>query len=252
MTIYTVALGKGGTTKTTTAAELAFRLAATGRRVLAIDSDEQGNLSTRLGLTDETEVAGTTADVMRGMDAEDAAIPSPTAPGVDVLAGTPALNQISGERTPEVTVCWRDYLPTLDRWDDVVIDTPPALSILTQAGLTGAEHVIVPVPMEGEAIEQTRRLVVFMEERIRKTRLNRNIEIGTIIPTKFRANRSLDQEVLEVLQGVYGAKVTVPVRETVTVRDAYLAHMPVGAYDPGCTASLDYAEALAHLVGGKN
>ena len=61
MTVYTVALSKGGSTKTTTAAEIAAALAAAGRRVLAIDLDQQGNLTTRLGLTDDSEVPAVAA-----------------------------------------------------------------------------------------------------------------------------------------------------------------------------------------------
>ena len=59
MTVYTLALPKGGTGRTTTAAELVAHLAASGRRVLAIDLDQQGNLSHRLGFTSDTEVNGT-------------------------------------------------------------------------------------------------------------------------------------------------------------------------------------------------
>ncbi|MGO4610890.1 ParA family protein, partial [Variovorax sp. 2RAF20] len=84
MTIYAIALSKGGSTKTTTAAELAATLAAAGRRVLAIDLDEQGNLTTRLGVTEDAEVSGVAADVLIGdATAEEAAFPSPTVPGVD-------------------------------------------------------------------------------------------------------------------------------------------------------------------------
>ena len=62
MTVYAVALSKGGSTKTTTAAELVAALARRGRRVLAIDLDQQGNLSRRMGLTDSTEVSAVAAD----------------------------------------------------------------------------------------------------------------------------------------------------------------------------------------------
>ena len=66
MTAYAVALSKGGSTKTTTAAELVAGLARAGRRVVAIDLDQQGNLSTRLGITPQTEVGGVAADVLTG------------------------------------------------------------------------------------------------------------------------------------------------------------------------------------------
>src|SRR5690349_24443498 len=89
MTVYAVALSKGGSTKTTTAAELVTALAQQGRRVLAIDLDQQGNLTTRLGVTDDTEVAAVAADVLTAAaSASDAAIPAPSVPGAHLLAGT--------------------------------------------------------------------------------------------------------------------------------------------------------------------
>ena len=64
MATYTVATPKGGVGKSTTAAELVLALSQRGRRVLAIDLDQQGNLTTRMGLTASSEVDGTTADVL--------------------------------------------------------------------------------------------------------------------------------------------------------------------------------------------
>ena len=66
MTVYAVALSKGGSTKTTTAAELVASLARQGRKVLGIDLDQQGNLSTRLGITQATAVDAVAADVLTG------------------------------------------------------------------------------------------------------------------------------------------------------------------------------------------
>ncbi|WP_454921831.1 ParA family protein, partial [Actinomyces naeslundii] len=78
METYTVATPKGGVGKSTTAAELVLALSQRGRRVLAVDLDQQGNLTNRLGLTASSEVDGTTADVLAGeLDLDQAATPSP-------------------------------------------------------------------------------------------------------------------------------------------------------------------------------
>jgi chromosome partitioning protein len=136
MTVYTVALSKGGSTKTTTAAEIAAALAAAGRRVLAIDLDQQGNLTTRLGLTEDSEVPAVAAEVLTGeATAAEAAVPSPTVPGVHVLAGTHDLADMDTHQVPDLVTALRDHLPTVaERFDDVVIDTPPALSGLGGGG----------------------------------------------------------------------------------------------------------------------
>ena len=126
MTVYAVALSKGGSTKTTTAAELVAALARRGRRVLAIDLDQQGNLTTRLGVTDDTEVSAVAADVLTAeATAPEAAIDAPSVPGASVLAGTHDLASL--DHRPEVITALRDHLPEVaGEWDDVVIDTPPA------------------------------------------------------------------------------------------------------------------------------
>ena len=131
MTIYAVALSKGGSTKTTTAAELVAALARRGRRVLAIDLDQQGNLTTRLGVTDDTEVSAVAADVLTAeATAPEAAIDSPSVPGASILAGTHDLASL--DQRPEVITALRDHLPEVaGEWDDVVIDTPPALGRVT-------------------------------------------------------------------------------------------------------------------------
>lgn len=158
MTVYTVALSKGGSSKTTTAAELVAALAATGRRVLAIDLDQQGNLTTRLGLTDDAEPAAVAADVLTGAaSALEAAVPAPSVPGASVLAGSHDLANL--ETRPEAISSLRDHLPEVaGEWDDVVIDTPPALGLVTLAGLAAADVVVGPVECATEAYDQLQRL----------------------------------------------------------------------------------------------
>ena len=88
MAVYTCALPKGGSTKTSTAAEIALALTRRGFRVLAIDLDQQGNLSTRLGITPETPIEATAAEVLdASATLREAAEPAPTAQGVDVIVG---------------------------------------------------------------------------------------------------------------------------------------------------------------------
>lgn len=247
MTAYTVALSKGGSTKTTTAAEVVACLARAGRRVLAIDLDHQGTLSQRLGVTDETEVPGTAADVLTGeADAGQAVVPSPSVPGAHVLVGTYALNGL--ETRPEVVTSLRDHLPEVaEQWDDVVIDTPPGQGLVTLAALAAADVVIAAVATEGEAYDQVARLEELIEHRV-APRLRKGQRLDWIVPTRHDARRLHDRDVLEALREDYGARVTSTVRETVTVRDSYLAGMPVSLYAPKAEVSADYAAALAPVL----
>lgn len=247
MTVYTVALSKGGSTKTTTAAEVVAALTRAGRRVLAIDLDHQGTLSARLGVDDDTEVPGTAAEVLTGQaDAGQAAIESPTVPGAHVLVGTYDLNGL--ETRPEVISSLRDHLPQVaGEWDDVVIDTPPGQGLVTLAALAAAEVVIAAVATEGEAYDQVGRLEELIEHRV-APRLNPGAQLDWIVPTRHDGRRLHDRDVLAALREDYGARVTSTVRETVIVRDAYLAGMPASVYAAHAEVSTDYAAALAPVI----
>ena len=246
MTVYAVASPKGGSTKTTTAAELTAALARRGRRVLAIDVDQQGNLTTRLGITRAHPVAAVAADVLSGeATATEAAIPSPSVPGAYVVAGTHDLAAV--EHRPEVITALRDHLPEISaEWDDVVIDTPPALGVVTLAALAAADVVVASVACETEAFDQLDRLVAVVEKRI--TRMRPGQQVDWIVPTRYDGRRLLDRDVVAELTRRHPGKVTTPVREAVAARDAYTAGQPVSVYAPHSGIAADYAAALATIL----
>ncbi len=248
MTVYTVALGKGGSSKTTTAAELVAALAASARRVLAIDLDEQGNFTTRMGVTDDTEVAAVAADVLTGdASAIEAAVPAPSVPGASVLAGTHDLATLANR--PEVITSLRDHLPEVaGEWDDVVIDTPPALGLVTLAALAAADVVVGPVECATEAYDQIRRLDEVIAQRI-APRMRPGQHLHWIVPTKYKHGRLIDREVVELLNEQYPGRVTSPIREAVAAKDAYTDGKPVSVYAPRHPIAEDYADALAPIIG---
>lgn len=249
MTVYAVALSKGGSTKTTTAAEVAAALAAAGRRVLAIDLDQQGNLTTRMGVTRDTEVDAVAADVLTGeATATEAAVPAPSVPGAHIVAGTHDLADV--ESLPEVVSALRDHLPEVaGEWDDVVIDTPPALGSVTLTALAAADVVIAAVACETEAYDQLGRLVQFVDKRV-APRLRPGQRVHWIVPTRYDARRLLDREVVELLHDRFPDRVTSPVCEAVAARDAYTDGKPVSVYVPESKIASDYAAALAPVIAG--
>lgn len=249
MTVYAVALSKGGSTKTTTAAEIVTALAHQGRRVLAIDLDQQGNLTRRLGVTDDTEVVAVAADVLTAAaSASDAAIPAPSVPGAHLLAGTHDLANL--DHLPEVVTALRDHLPEVaGQWDDVVIDTPPALGLVTLAALAAADVVVAAVACETEAYDQLDRLVQVIAQRI-APRMRPGQRVHWIVPTRYDGRRLLDRDVVDMLTEQHPGRVTSPVREAVAARDAYTSGMPVSVYAPGSGIAADYAAALAPIITG--
>lgn len=249
MTVYAVALSKGGSTKTTTAAELVAALVRRGRRVLAIDLDQQGNFTTRLGVTEDTEVSAVAADVLTAeASAPEAAVAAPSVPGASVLAGTHDLADL--DHRPEVITALRDHLPEVaGEWDDVVIDTPPALGLVTLAALAAADVVVAAVACETEAYDQLDRLVQVIAQRI-APRMKPGQQVHWIVPTRYDARRLLDRDVVDLLSEQHPGRVTSPVREAVAARDAYTSAMPVSVYAPASGIADDYEAALRPIVGG--
>jgi chromosome partitioning protein len=162
---------KGGVGKTTTTANLGVLLARGGRRVLLVDADPQFALTRQLGI-EERSLGVNLVDVLAGRaGAEDAIVTG--VHGVDVIASGRDLAGIElslvGELGRELFL--RDVLaPVLDGYDDVVIDTPPNLGLLTVNALVLAERVIAPVSAEDEeslhGIRELQRTVRRLAQRL--------------------------------------------------------------------------------------
>lgn len=248
MTVYAVALSKGGSTKTTTAAEVVAHLTRTGRTVLAIDLDEQGNLTRRLGVTADTEISGDSSQLLTGQrTAAEVAVPSPTVPGAHVIVGTHQLADV--ERLPETVFGLRDYLPTLaGEWDDVVLDTPPALGAITLAALAAADQVIAAVACRTESYDQLDRLTDVIKQRV-APRLRPGQQVHWVVPGQYESRQLLDREVVDLLIERFPGQVTNPIRKAVAAADAYTAGMPVSIYDPTSSVAQDYRSAMEQITG---
>jgi chromosome partitioning protein len=169
--IITISNQKGGVGKTTTAANLAVLLARQHRRVLVIDSDPQFALTRQLG-AEERSLGVNLVDVLAGRaTAADAIVPD--VHRVDVIAAAPALAGIEmslvGELGRERFLI--DALkPLIDEYEDIIIDTPPNLGLLTVNALVAAHLVIAPVSAEDDAslhgIRELRRTLHKLTKRL--------------------------------------------------------------------------------------
>jgi chromosome partitioning protein len=171
MTVVTISNQKGGVGKTTTAANLGVLLARHGRRVLVVDVDPQFALTRQIGV-EERSLGVNVVDVLAGRAAAADAIVG-AVHGVDFIAAAPALSGIEmslvGELGRERFL--RDALESLlGDYDDIVIDTPPNLGLLTVNALVVADMVIAPVSAEDDAslhgIREVRRTLGRLAERL--------------------------------------------------------------------------------------
>ena len=145
--IIAIANQKGGVGKTTTAINLSASLAEKGRKVLAIDMDPQGNLSSGLGL-DKNTIEGTIYDMIIGEAEVEEVIHKGTIENLDILPSNVDLSAVEIEM---IDVENKEFIvknamqKVRDNYDYVIIDCPPSLSLLTVNAMTTADSVLVPI-----------------------------------------------------------------------------------------------------------
>jgi chromosome partitioning protein len=245
--ILAISNQKGGVGKTTTAINLAACLALADKRVLLVDLDPQGNLTSGVGLKDAASQGTTVYESLMG----DAPLPVlPTA--VDGLSLVPANRHLAGAEIEMVNVAERETLlrrrlePLRESYDYVLIDTPPSLGLLTLNALVAADAVLVPLHCEYFALEGIADLVATLR-RVR-TSLNPRLDILGVLLTMYDDRTNLGSQVAANIRGFFGEKVF----ETVIPRNIRLGEapshgMPVILYDVksrGAEAYLNLAREI--------
>jgi chromosome partitioning protein len=219
--IIAIANQKGGVGKTTTAVNLAAALARAPQRVLLVDLDAQGNATMGSGV-DKREVENSTCDVLlQEVDARQAIVTTPE--GFDLMPGnidlTAAEIQLMESNGRELRLK-AALEPLRGDYDFIVIDCPPALSLLTLNALTAADSVLVPMQCEYYALEGLSALVETIDAL--KTRLNPALEIEGVLRTMFDVRNNLANAVSAELTQHFGDRVF----RTIVPRNVRLAEAP--------------------------
>ena len=220
--IFCVANQKGGVGKTTTAVNLAASLAALDQRVLLIDLDPQGNATMGSGI-DKAACEHTIYEVLvDGVTLRDAR-KRPEAVDYDVL---PANRELAGAEVELVGVENREHVlrgalaEVIEDYDFVLIDCPPALSLLTLNGLSSADGLINPMQCEYFALEGLSDLVNTIKQV--HANLNRDLKVIGLLRVMFDPRITLQQQVSDQLKEHFGGKVF----DAVIPRNVRLAEAP--------------------------
>ncbi len=246
--IIAVANQKGGVGKTTTAINLAACLSVKGKKVLLIDMDPQGNATSGVGV-DKTEVEYTIYDLMIGESSiKDCTIKNvfqdmdliPTS--VDLAAAE--IELIGVDRKEFILKDEVDFIK--DNYDFIIIDCPPALSMLTINAMTTADSVIVPIQCEYYALEGLSQLIHTIN--LVSERLNPSLNIEGIVFTMFDGRTNLSNQVVENVRFNMGNNVY----DSIIPRNVRLAEapsygMPIIQYDAKSAGAEAYM-ALAEEV----
>jgi chromosome partitioning protein len=249
--LYAFVNQKGGVGKTTSAVNIAAYIAKLGQRVLLVDLDAQANTTSSLGYNKFNIQNGIYPLLLDPNQPLSNHLLHNSQVGIDLLPATP---ELAGAEVELVAVTNREarlqrVLRQTQAYDYVLIDCPPALSLLTINALVAAQAVLIPVQCEYLALEGLSQLTQTIN-RIRST-IHPNLGLRGLILTMYDSRAALSKEVLQEVRDYFPGKVF----DTIIPRNVRLAEAPshgcpISIYAPGSSGAKAYALLTQELLQG--
>lgn len=239
--IIAVANQKGGVGKTTTAINLAAGLAGKGLKTLLLDLDPQSNATLSFSKPESHRIS--LYDVLGGeASLEESLIEIEATPNLTLGPASLALAKLETKLIGEIDAHFKltDHLqPVVDRYDTVVIDTPPTLGLITVNALVAATHVLIPIQSSYFALEGTDDLLETID-RV-KVRANPDLQILGAVLTLYDKRTKLSRDVHEQVGKVFGPKLfDTRIHKNVRLEESPAYQQAIFNYAPRSSGAYDY------------
>ncbi len=238
---------KGGVGKTTTAVNIGAFIAEEGKRVLLIDFDPQGNMSSSVG--SDKEKPGIYEVITGDLKLKDV-IQETTVRNLNIVSANVNLAAANVELIDKER---REFylknalLAEKENWDYMLIDCPPSLGLLTLNGLTAAEQVYIPMQCEYFALEGLSLLLKTVQHIQRGS--NPGLKVGGIIFTMYDSRTRLANEVVQEVTGYFKDKVfKTVIPRNVRLSEAPSHSVPISQYDITCLGAKSYKKLAREVL----
>ena len=238
---------KGGVGKTTSVINLGAFLAEAGKKVLLVDFDSQGNMSSGVGVSKDKP---TIYELMAEQASPEQTVRSSCVSNMDVI---PASIDLSGAAIELANQKDRDYYlknalsPLIPKYDYILIDCPPSLGILTLNGLAAADQVLIPMQCEYFALEGITLLLQTVK--MVQNGINTKLRIGGIFFTMYDSRTRLAQDVVSQVKSYFGDTVyNTIIPRNVRLSEAPSHGLPICKYDPTCTGAKSYKNLAEEVL----